>query len=51
LKSESSSRKQGIASRKASAENRRNDKVVPFREDNRVRNTQVKKPAARRRAG
>ena len=46
LRSESSSRKQGIGNRSATEENRRNDKVVPFREDNRTRNTRVQKPSA-----
>src|SRR5258706_1638601 len=46
LKSESSSRKQGIGNRSATEENRRNDRVVPFREDNRTRNTRVQKPSA-----
>jgi hypothetical protein len=44
LRSESSSRKQGIANRNAREENARNDKVVPFRKENEVRNKNVQKP-------
>ncbi len=51
LKSDSSSRKQGISNHRARTENKRNDKVVPFREDNEVRNTAVKKPGGKRRTG
>ena len=45
LKSDSSTRKQGIANRSAREENARNDKVIPFRKENEVRNTRVQKPA------
>jgi hypothetical protein len=44
LRSESSDRKQGIANRSAREENERNDKVVPFRKENEVRNKNVEKP-------
>jgi hypothetical protein len=44
LKSDSSSGKQGIANRSAKEENERNDKVIPFRSENEVRNTRVQKP-------
>jgi CBS domain-containing protein len=44
LRSESSGRKQGIANRSAREENARNDKVVPFRRENQVRNKNVQKP-------
>jgi CBS-domain-containing membrane protein len=44
LKSDSSERKQGIANRSAREENARNDKVIPFRRENEVRNTRVQKP-------
>jgi CBS domain-containing protein len=51
LRSEASSRKQGIANRSAREENARNDKVVPFRKENEVRNKNVAKPkrASRKR--
>jgi predicted transcriptional regulator len=44
LKSDSSSSKQGIANRSAEEENARNDKVIPFRRENEIRNTRVQKP-------
>jgi CBS domain-containing protein len=44
LKSDSSSSKQGIANRSAKEENARNDKVIPFRRENEIRNTRVQKP-------
>ena len=44
LKSDSSSGKQGIANRSAKEENERNDKVIPFRSENEIRNTRVQKP-------
>lgn len=44
LRSESSSAKQGIANRSALEENKRNDKVVPFRPENAIRNKNVEKP-------
>jgi CBS domain-containing protein len=44
LRSESSERKQGIANRSTREENERNDKVVPFRKENEVRNKNVEKP-------
>lgn len=44
LKSDSSARTQGIANRTAKEENARNDKVIPFRRENEVRNTRVQKP-------
>jgi CBS domain-containing protein len=49
LKSDSSSRKQGIANHSAKEENERNDKVIPFRKENEVRNTRVQKPTTRRK--
>ena len=49
LRSDSSSRKQGIANRNAKEENTRNDKVIPFRTENEVRNTRVQKPARGKR--
>jgi CBS domain-containing protein len=49
LKSDSSARKQGIANRNAKEENARNDKVIPFRSENEVRNTRVQKPARGKR--
>jgi hypothetical protein len=49
LKSDSSDRKQGIANRSAKEENARNDKVIPFRRENEVRNTRVQKPTGTRR--
>jgi CBS domain-containing protein len=51
LKSESSGRKQGIANRSAKEENARNDKVIPFRSENEVRNTRVQKPRSKRKSG
>ena len=44
LKSDSSDRMQGIANRSAREENVRNDKVVPFRKENEIRNKNVEKP-------
>jgi CBS domain-containing protein len=44
LRSQSSNAKQGIANRSAKEENRRNDKVVPFRPENEIRNRNVEKP-------
>jgi hypothetical protein len=44
LKSDSSPSKQGIANRSAKEENARNDKVIPFRRENEMRNTRVQKP-------
>jgi len=51
LRSDSSTRKQGIANRSAREENRRNDKVVPFRPENEVRNRNVQKPKGGRKIG
>jgi CBS domain-containing protein len=53
LRSDSSTNKQGIANRSAREENRRNDKVVPFRPENEVRNRNVQKPkgSSRRKTG
>jgi hypothetical protein len=45
LKSDSSARKQGIANRSAREENERNDKVIPFRRENEIRNTRIQKPS------
>ncbi len=50
LRSDSSPDKQGIASRSAQEENRRQGKVVPFRVENRVRNQHVEKPGKRKKA-
>lgn len=47
LKSDSSSRKQGITNRNAKEENERNDNVIPFRRENEIRNTRVQKPTPR----
>jgi CBS domain-containing protein len=44
LRSQATDAKQGIANRSAKEENRRNDKVVPFRSENEVRNQNVQKP-------
>jgi CBS domain-containing protein len=44
LRSQATDTKQGIANRSAKEENRRNDKVVPFRPENEVRNQNVQKP-------
>jgi CBS domain-containing protein len=49
LKADASPRKQGIANRSAKEENERNDKVIPFRGENEVRNTRVQKPARGKR--
>jgi len=49
LKADASSRKQGIANRSAKEENERNDKVIPFRSENEIRNTRVQKPARGKR--
>lgn len=49
LKSDSSPRKQGIANHSAKEENERNDKVIPFRSENEVRNTRVQKPTRGKR--
>ena len=49
LKSDSSASKQGIANHSAKEENARNDKVIPFRSENEVRNTRVQKPARGKR--
>jgi hypothetical protein len=49
LKSESSARKQGIANHSAKEENARNDKVIPFRSENQIRNTRVQKPSRGKR--
>jgi CBS domain-containing protein len=51
LKSDSSSRKQGIANHSAKEENERNDRVIPFRKENEVRNTRVQKPKSGRKTG
>jgi hypothetical protein len=51
LKSDSSSRKQGIANRAAREENKRNDNVIPFRSENEIRNTRVQKPRSKRKSG
>jgi CBS domain-containing protein len=52
LKSDSSPSKQGIANRSAKEENDRNDKVIPFRSENEIRNTRVQKPTpGSRRSG
>lgn len=51
LKSDSSPKKQGIANRSAKEENERNDKVIPFRGENEVRNTRVQKPDNKRKRG
>lgn len=50
LKSDPSPRKQGIANRNAKEEIRRNNKVIPFRGENEVRNTRVQKPGAKRKS-
>lgn len=46
LASVSDGERQGIANRSAEEENKRQSKVVPFRKDNEVRNTEVKRPKA-----
>ena len=51
LKSDSRAKKQGIANRSAKEENDRNDKVIPFRGENEVRNTRVLKPDSKRKRG
>jgi CBS domain-containing protein len=50
LRSDPSPRKQGIANHSAQEENARNDKVIPFRKENEVRNTRVQKPTRRKTA-
>jgi CBS domain-containing protein len=51
LKSDSSAKKQGIANRSAKEENERNDKVIPFRGENEIRNTRVQKSGSKRKSG